>query len=542
MKGYTFILSKGEEIVMQWDLLPAPENVRTEETALTTVIPLPNRSVYRESHGRGIEEITVSGTFGLRLRLHKGEAKTGTDLHKEFRKALWEDYLKTFETGSPLEKRTLRVEFHDWTQDLHRYVEPMKFVSPQGKENKTFLRYEIALKGYGDITRKLVVKKEDKRLVANRVARTLRALTEKLKDADKFLKDKADDTSSFLNREVMTPVRDLTDAIFAFAEARTTEVLFPLRKVGQILTGINSTLTAIGTLTTDPITNAANGLNNIKRQLHRLRRTPELFAQDLERAFANLAAQHYELESASDSDAEKEEKRGGENQRSKQFSSSIGNLTYLSTKTIGVTKGDTLQKLAAKHLGSAEKWQEIAAINNIEWPFLSEDGAEGTIKHGEKILIPSTSAASGAGAVGDFGDDTIAGQDTVAERLYGRDLKLVEEDGKLSVVFGSGNDYDTVAGEDNLLQAILLKTKIARGTLLKDPSYGMRKLKGKRASQADTLLLQHELLSTAQSDPRVEKVDVDVEREGNVTRVSYRIQPISSTSGRAIESIVEDAS
>lgn len=53
-----------------------------------------------------------------------------------------------------------------------------------------------------------------------------------------------------------------------------------------------------------------------------------------------------------------------------------------------VKYGDTLQRLALRELGSAERWPDIALLNGLIPPYCAELADNGVAAYGETLLLP----------------------------------------------------------------------------------------------------------------------------------------------------------
>lgn len=177
-----------------------------------------------------------------------------------------------------------------------------------------------------------------------------------------------------------------------------------------------------------------------------------------------------------------------------------------------IRAGDTLQTLANDLMDDVSRWQEIAFVNRLTYPYISEDeqyADEAGVKTvGDNLVIPVTA-----------NQQDLLPRSEIAE-LYksslGADLDVIGENGaELSLMdeeivgFRAGvNDLKTVVGGDNLKQSILLRLATPYGTLLGHPTYGsyLHELVGTRGTTENLQRIQVEVERTILTDSRVKEV------------------------------------
>lgn len=185
---------------------------------------------------------------------------------------------------------------------------------------------------------------------------------------------------------------------------------------------------------------------------------------------------------------------------------------YAGSQAYTVREGDTLEALAARFLGDASRWVDIAVQNALREPYLSAVGLEGTAAPGDVILIPAVSA--GEGRV------NIPSEDLDAD-LYGVDLLLEETGDGLDWVIDprSLQDAMLLGGTGNLVQALQARLWTVLGSVVSAPSYGLRDLIGSQNTEADAALLRINLRTALLQDSRVERV-----QEARFTLVDDRVE------------------
>jgi hypothetical protein len=118
--------------------------------------------------------------------------------------------------------------------------------------------------------------------------------------------------------------------------------------------------------------------------------------------------------------------------------------------------GDDLRRLALRELGDASTWMDIAAINGLVHPYITDDAAlvrPGVVLSGTQLLIPAPQSA--------------AAITTNPDEVFGTDVALV--DGQVQYVDG---DLALVGGNANFLQSLMLRLDTHKKDLMYHPEYG----------------------------------------------------------------------
>lgn len=174
--------------------------------------------------------------------------------------------------------------------------------------------------------------------------------------------------------------------------------------------------------------------------------------------------------------------------------------------------GDTAESLAARYLGDSTRWREIVALNRLRPPYFSATGIPGTLRPGDRVLIPSDLPALTRVPLGGLGVKPTAPE---PERLYLVDLRLdpvrdatgVYAKGYDLVMSPSLKDFELVRGLKNLEQAIRIRTVTEQGS---DPQYrnvGVPATIGRSLGPGvDEEILRIRFADAVAADPRIASV------------------------------------
>lgn len=162
-------------------------------------------------------------------------------------------------------------------------------------------------------------------------------------------------------------------------------------------------------------------------------------------------------------------------------------------RMVRIDRGDTLQDIAARYLGDANQWIDIAFLNGLVWPYVTDNPelvAPGVLMSGNMIKVP---AATGT-LQGLYG----------TEDTFGRDIALKNK--RLQV--DSSGDFSLVSGSANLKQQLGGRVATPMGQLSRHPDYGCMayRLIGKANGPTAAALAAQYVKSCLAGDYRVASV------------------------------------
>lgn len=177
--------------------------------------------------------------------------------------------------------------------------------------------------------------------------------------------------------------------------------------------------------------------------------------------------------------------------------------------------GDTLQRVAAREMGDANRWNELVWLNSLSYPYLTdvpEDARDSVLLTGSMIRIPAPT-----------GINTDA---TERAQIYERDCRMV----KRRLIDDGNGDFAVAAGTENLTQQLSHRINTPRGQLARHPDYGclVWLLQGKVTGPMASLLGAQYVKLTLEADYRVSSVISSTAKvTGDATRITATAEAIA---------------
>jgi len=183
-----------------------------------------------------------------------------------------------------------------------------------------------------------------------------------------------------------------------------------------------------------------------------------------------------------------------------------------------VHRGETIGNIALRLLGSSSRWHEIALLNGLSSPYVSDSATlvPGVLAPGDTFLYPveaDGSDPSTLSPVNPSGNqlDTNFSKSAVGEvatQAFGRDIRLVtSSDGELTdFAVDQNGDLGSIVGTANVEQAIKIKFITEQGTLLMHPRFGAKFAIGTKADPSAFNTFRLNVVATLKSDPRISEV------------------------------------
>lgn len=556
---YFFELQARGETTL-FPLVLNPQSVQVSEPFAVTVTPTLDGGLFVEENGVIVRNLNIVGTTGFRPRTLPNGAKYTLGTPKLDKDASFHRRVKTvgdklsgqrhfqilqdevFRTYGDLKRnprtaRDTKMFFHNPKDNEHWEVVPQSFVMDRDARKPVSYQYSISLLIVGkssgipelktsEDNSLFSVMKNDILLARN----ALDNLNATLRDLPRVVLDELDRVVPGLKGAVdvgnllLVSIPAFGNAISAAVEGGADVIAAPFSTLNRFTRQLN---TAVNLLVTAPFRAADTIIQSFRRledAFDQFGVHPRLFLTDAQQQLIKERSRQELITSVAQDDLIAAEQRPlnslsavddlgsgllpGDRGRA-QASLGVGRNEPLirSGRAYVITQGDTLQNLAARFLGDKRLWRQIAVLNGLKAPYLSEQRLPFTLRIGDVILIPSDEPPpSATPTLGIFGVSLDA---PVAERVFGADLRLDESDnGAKSVdmaidLDGGSIDFLLVRGVPNLEQAIRTRLTTEQGTDVLYRLLGYKRVVGIGIQEVDREIVEFRLVEAVESDPRI---------------------------------------
>lgn len=186
-----------------------------------------------------------------------------------------------------------------------------------------------------------------------------------------------------------------------------------------------------------------------------------------------------------------------------------------SFRLVSTNHGDSLQSVASRELGDANRWPELVWLNDLLPPYLTDDESLATdqvLLNGAHLRVPSAA--------------TSPVEETEFAEIFARDCGLF---GK-SLAANEAGDFAITSGVDNLTQQLRHAINTPRGQQTRHPEYGclVWSLFGSVTGPTAARLGADYVKATIGSDYRISQVlSAVADISGDAVRVTARAEAIS---------------
>jgi hypothetical protein len=184
--------------------------------------------------------------------------------------------------------------------------------------------------------------------------------------------------------------------------------------------------------------------------------------------------------------------------------------------------GTTLERIAQDELGNAGRWGEIAEVNGLKAPYVTDDLSDtrkNILRPGDKFLIP-TATRSGFSQVPNAADVKTTVNLTELEKSLGTDLKITKD---FDLSISNSGDLELVSGANNMGQAVIINLSYEKGEVMGYPEKGAGLRPGVKFPPIETI--KDGLVNTLLQDSRIEGVtDLSIIRDNGAAYLSFNLK------------------
>lgn len=177
-------------------------------------------------------------------------------------------------------------------------------------------------------------------------------------------------------------------------------------------------------------------------------------------------------------------------------------------RLVETRRGDDLQSIATREMGDANRWPELVWINQLIYPYLTDDpglASDKVLLTGSLLRVPASTS-------------TPVDEPDRAQ-VFGRDVALTNK--RMTVT--DGGDINLASGYKNLTQQLSHAIVTPRGQLNRHPDYGclVWSLHGTVQGPTGAMLGARYVKATLEADYRVSSVEgLTALVDGDALRVS----------------------
>jgi len=192
-----------------------------------------------------------------------------------------------------------------------------------------------------------------------------------------------------------------------------------------------------------------------------------------------------------------------------------------SVKEVIIAPGQSLEDIAFVNYRDWNRWVEIAVLNNLIPPYITDDPEEAgeRIKiAGDRIIIPSDGSQVDTNVV-ISGENRFNSDLSETEKRLGIDFKLTDQ---FDLAFNNRSDIELIRGGQNAGQAIKIKMNLEKGDLRLHPRTGLGLIIGEKVTDADGLF--DSITNTILADPRFSSIrDFSLQVQGNTVIIDLNL-------------------
>lgn len=486
---FTFRNKESGALIKEFGLPLNPENYDVVEMPRNTIHQTKG-GAFEDVIGMGVNQITISGTFGFKGTYGKGITIKGVDMFgQEAFKELLLDFKELYDSydsqksnaGNPQQI----IEFYDQADRRKFRVAINKFSYRRSISRQFLYQYTISMTGLSvlkdaklsgvpaTVTPTAAMEKR-----AREIEKTMPSIsylaTENIitisssvslwsklgNDALSLYKKASSNMAEVISQynELSRDLDSITAEVGSFVELTDRFINLPFQMVREAISKINDLLAITEDIGELPVEFRKN-LIDTAVWLKELRFYEGYFVTQTDTSGGNESATEEEMLADIQSVAIPQNPyttATGVKVISPELTPYDNAVNKsVSSMEVSAGEGQTIQELAAIYLGDASQWGRIADLNDIDYPF--------ELTAGQKVKIPTLEAQAVA--------TVPSSEDDFAAYVYGTD-EYLDEQGDM-VVDGAGRPI-TITGFDNLVMQLRHRLKAKQGErgIFGSPLYG----------------------------------------------------------------------
>jgi hypothetical protein len=592
VEGEQFVSSTGPDGEALFVLPVAPEQFNYDLPYALELTPQQQGGVVADEAGFVIGEITMQGTTGFKLRRQQTStyglvepgftgslgAEGGVFQEISGQLAFWILASRCFEAYSQLKKDPdlgpkTHLEFHNMKEHLHLRVIPRKFTLTRSasKERVTY-RYDISLAVIGPALELKYISPDDRDIFDK-----LKDTISQVRNGVQMLSATIDDLTAAVDElgrivgniaGIIDDIRSVVDAGQNFITGAKNFFNLPKRFMISTAELVESAANLFEDATNLPadiaqtMRSAADSIDQITLACRNhyvdnwrssivpyelASRVVKYGASQTEAIQALIESASLKGESAQGQMTLSEafgDVRPGDKKRQQleAIENRLKSRQYNGFTERIVGQGDTIQSLAAKYLGDARRWIDLAIINRLKAPYVvNQARIPNTVRVGDSIIVPIARPLPSPNVMSD-GSLKKQGASQAAVHLGTDYLLELESDGAwgwaVDVSHGA-TDLKTVSEVQNLSQGLASRLRTIQGENIMFTSVGLPRLVGKTQMDDPTIEARFRVRQQILSDPRVERVNsFSFVQDRDSIKIVAEIQPVGFNTSKVISQVI----
>jgi len=512
-----------------------PQQLQQDEEFSIQFFPTP-KGITVEHQGSIMKDIVISGVTGIQPRRGVGGVDNDGDLimskgesgYKQFHDL--RNYIRAYiEKKKDPDNKDLQLVFFNIKDQEFFVVEPTRFSLKRSSDRPLAYEYTITMKA---LTRATAL--PDDRNLFERILGTIDDVFDEALNLIKVSRGILNGSVELIrtvDREVrskiLTPLEQVELAIEDFQAGLTTVMNLPRR----FLKDLKNQITEIGDKFSDIKGVDTTSYNSFKgRTVVNLPETERELTYEEWRVLNAMKNANIGLELLSFNN----EHFSQTNNDTIDDINEIYGIDGLvqksnSSVSIQIQENDTVQDIAARILGDADRYKELIVLNNLKYPYIAETRGDGVLAYTDTILVPRQTVLDDTiKNIYSNIDYAITNELTQSEKNLGVDIALTNNK---DLAVTNTNDYDLIAGVSVVLQTIGIRLGTNKGAYRLHTQFGVGLGIGEKNILAATLI-KNEVEQQLLADTRIQPGStVLVNINGNTINVTVnaRIKNIGQT-------------